>query len=134
MAITIEPLQPDWIPALGRFLREGFHAPPDAVFAAPDVLEWKYFDPRPGVHAPSPRSFVLRESGDIVAHIGLTPTSFVTLGSTRREISTLHTIDWLAMRGGAGAVLMRRALREADVQYVLGPTEEAGRVMPWVTK
>ncbi len=33
------------IPELSRFLTAGFHTPPEADYAAPEVLRWKYLDP-----------------------------------------------------------------------------------------
>ena len=44
MARDIQPLRPDDLPELSRFLVTGFHAPPDADFADPAVLRWKYLD------------------------------------------------------------------------------------------
>ena len=52
MARTVTDLLPEEIPEVSRFLVEGFKAPPDATFAAPDVLHWKYFDPRGGPEVP----------------------------------------------------------------------------------
>ena len=42
---------------LGRFLIAGFHAAPDADFAAPEVLRWKYLEPR-GEDEEVPRSYL----------------------------------------------------------------------------
>ena len=45
MAREILPLTSDDIPELSRFLTTGFHTPPEADYAAPEVLRWKYLDP-----------------------------------------------------------------------------------------
>ena len=42
MTVDIRPLAPDDLPELSRFLTVGFHAPPDAGFASPDMLRWKF--------------------------------------------------------------------------------------------
>src|SRR4051794_23601496 len=126
MTADIEPLRPDEVPELSRFLTEEFHAPADADFAAPDVLRWKYFDPRGGGDVP--RSYNAREGGRIVGHLGLCNGSF--LGSTLPggEVSTLHMIDWISARRGSsvGASLMLRSHRHTRTQYGLGGSA-AGR-------
>ena len=45
MAREIRPLTADDIPELSRFLTTGFHTSPEADYAAPDVLRWKYLEP-----------------------------------------------------------------------------------------
>ena len=44
MAREILPLTSDDIPELSRFLTAGFHTPPEADYAAPEVLRWKYLE------------------------------------------------------------------------------------------
>ena len=46
MPRDIQPLRPDDLPELSRFLVTGFQARPDADFADPAVLRWKYLDPK----------------------------------------------------------------------------------------
>ena len=46
MAREIRPLTADDIPELSQFLTTGFHTPPEADYAAPDVLRWKYLEPQ----------------------------------------------------------------------------------------
>jgi hypothetical protein len=130
MAHDIRPLTPDDLPALSRFLTEGFHTPADASFAAVDVLRWKYFDCR-GVDAGSvPRSYLARdpESGGVVGHLGVCTGRFRGGGLPTEGVSTLHMIDWLtsAAGKGVGASLMRRAHQTTDTQYGLGGSA-AGR-------
>jgi hypothetical protein len=125
---AILPLAPDDLPALGRFLARGFGLPDDAEAVAPDVLRWKYLEPRPGVEGP--RSLVAREAGGrIVGHLGLARTCWRLAGSDRR-VSALHMLDWLADPGhkGIGARLMRRANTLAETQYGLGGTVIARKV------
>ena len=44
MTREIRPLIADDIPALSQFLTTGFHTPPEADYATPDVLHWKYMN------------------------------------------------------------------------------------------
>ena len=57
MTREICPLTLDDLSELGRFLTAGFHTAPDADFAAPEVLRWKYLEPR-GEDDEAPRSYV----------------------------------------------------------------------------
>jgi hypothetical protein len=129
MSHDIRPLEPDDLPALSRFLIAGFHAPDDAPFAAPDLLRWKFFDPRGGDEGP--RSFVAREGGRIVGHVGICPGTFRGPGLPAGGVSTLHMIDWLSERRGTaiGAYLMMRAQQGIATQYVLGSSAAARRVL-----
>jgi hypothetical protein len=126
MRPEIEPLRPDDVAELSRFLTEGFHTAADADFAASDVLRWKYFDPRGGGDVP--RSYIAREGGRIVGHLGLCTGSFLGGTLPGGEVSTLHMIDWISARPGSsvGASLMLRSHRHAQTQYGLGGSA-AGR-------
>jgi hypothetical protein len=130
MARDIHPLEPDALPELSRFLTAGFHAPPDAEFASVDVLRWKYFDPRGcGDEA---RSFVARDAGQIIGHIGICPTAFCARSGTSTHIvSALHIIDWLGSREhpGVGSSLIRKVHALADTQFGVGTTEAAKKVI-----
>lgn len=130
MAHDIRPLTPEDLPELGRFLAGGFHAAPGAPFAAPDVLAWKYLDPRGGDAGDGPRSYLARdpETGRLVGHVGVCPGRFRGGGLPAEGVSTLHMIDWLTGEAGAGvgATLMRRVHRAADTQYGFGGSA-AGR-------
>ncbi len=130
MAFDIRPLTPDDLSELSHFLIEGFHAPADAAFAAPEVLRWKYLDPL-GIEAgDAPRSYLGCEpsTGRIVGHLGVCPGRFHGAGLPAEGVSTLHMIDWLASVAGTGvgATLMRRAHRNTACQYGLGGSD-AGR-------
>ncbi|WP_406698372.1 acetyltransferase [Singulisphaera sp. Ch08] len=124
----IRPLRSDDLQELSRFLIEGFHAPRDADFAAPDVLRWKYLDPIQGGEAT--RSFVAIEGERIVGHVGLCPTAFEGGGLPSGGITTLHMIDWLGSRvhRALGTALMRQAHHEGKTQYVLVANAQARRV------
>ena len=115
MTRNIRPLTLDDLPELSRFLTAGFHAPPDADFAAPEVLCWKYLEPlRPKVlekvdegvggqivvnTANGPRSYIARggEAGSIIGHVGICRTAFEgkDVAGTGGKALTMHIIDWL---------------------------------------
>src|SRR5262249_34875439 len=114
MSREIQPLTESDLPELSKFLIGGFHAEPDADFAAPDVLRWKYLEmarstgesvreangPAPGdrgtdFHAgPNPPlSYIARiESGPIIGHIGLCRTAFegLAINTDDPQVNTIH--------------------------------------------
>jgi hypothetical protein len=129
MPREILPLEAEAIPELSQFLTGGFHAAPDAEFAAPDVLRWKYFEPR-GTF-PGPRSLVIREEKRIIAHVGVFPTTFEVADEPHRQVTTLHMTDWLGSpaHGAVGTSLMRHTHGMAETQYVVGATASARKVL-----
>lgn len=127
MTREIRPTAPEDIPDLGRFLAAGFHAPPDADFAAPDVLRWKYLD---GADPDAARSYIARDaSGRIIGHLGLCRTSFEgrALAAAGGRVGTIHIIDWLGSpeHRAVGMSLMRRAHQAAPTQFGLGVSQAA---------
>jgi hypothetical protein len=120
----IAPLRPDEIPELSQFLIRGFGLPTDVAVMAPDVLRWKFLDS--GAAPPTPRSFVARSGEQIIGHLGCCPRSFRVLGPSRREVSSVHFIDWLAAEGSpsVGLLLLKRGFRHFETQYAVGPTEQ----------
>lgn len=96
-----------------------------------EVLLWKYFDPcgREGM----PRSFVAREGGAIIGHVGVCPSAFVggpePGGNGGEPVATFHMVDWLGSVGhpGLGSSLMHHVFPMAPTQYILGGTAAARR-------
>ena len=141
MTRDIRPLCLDDLPELSRFLTAGFHAPAEADFAAPEVLRWKYLEPRdetPGAedseHAnggvSAPRSYVARdESGRIIGHIGICRTAFEgrAIAADGGRVATIHIIDWLGSpeHRAVGMSLMRRAHTGVSTQFGLGVSPSA---------
>ncbi len=127
MAKEIVPLQPEWVPELADFLREGFRAPADASFAAAEALHWKYFDPDGS--GLTTRSLVAREGGKIIGHIGFCPATLVT-GSSKKQLTSMHMMDWLtpARHSPMGATLMLQAFRQAETQFAVGGLEGGRQV------
>jgi hypothetical protein len=131
MTCEIHLLQPGDLEELSRFLTSGFHTPADAGFAAPDVLAWKYLEPRGEPDDERPRSYVARdEAGTIVGHVGICRTRFLGPGLPEEGVPTLHMIDWLGSPGhpSVGASLMRRAHEGTPTQFGLGGSG-AGRAV-----
>lgn len=138
MSRDIRPLEPGDLAELSRFLTAGFHADPDADFAAPEVLRWKYLGVEPGdAHeaeppgeSREPLSYVaLDESGRIIGHLGLCRTEFEgrALEAAGGRVATIHIIDWLGSPGApaVGMSLMRRAHQGVPTQFGLGVSPSA---------
>jgi hypothetical protein len=151
MARDIQPLTSKDIPELSRFLTTGFNAPPDADYAAPDVLRWKYLNhvvagetlvPEVGDSKPSdppadchtstsaPRSFIARdETGRIIGHVGLCRTAFEgqAISAYGGQVPTIHIVDWLGSpdHRSVGMSLMRTAHQGVETQFGLGVSQAA---------
>jgi hypothetical protein len=137
MARDIRPLTSDDIPELSRFLTAGFHAPPEADYAAPEVLRWKYLEPLEPGNAESEDaglaascSYIARdETGAIIGHLGLCRTAFEgqAIATDGGRASTIHIIDWLGSpeHRAVGTSLMRKAHEGVATQFGLGVSEAA---------
>jgi hypothetical protein len=129
MPREIQPLQVHEVEELSRFLTSGFGTPLDAPFATPEVLRWKYFDPFAADFGP--RSYIVRENGEIAAHVGFCPTRFLVGPPPTPPVPTLHMMDWLGSKQhpGAGLPLLRLAHRLTPMQYGLGGSADSRRVV-----
>ena len=137
MARDIRPLTSDDISELSRFLTAGFHAPPEADYASPEVLRWKYLEPEEPGNAEiddggsmAPRSYLARdETGAIIGHLGLCRTAFEgqAIASDGGQASTIHIIDWLGSpeHRAVGTSLMRKAHEGVATQFGLGVSKAA---------
>jgi len=76
---------------LAGFLSETFKHPAGTFFIRPEVLDWKYFQPRSAWK--NPRSWIIKSEGQIVAHAGVWP---LRIPSSRGIVDCLHAIDWAA--------------------------------------
>jgi hypothetical protein len=132
MPLDIRPLTPDDLPDLSRFLTTGFRTPTDAVFAAPDVLRWKYFDPLGPDGEGVIRSEVAcdEETGQIIGHVGICPVRFRGPGLPAEGISAMHGIDWLASEAGqgVGAKLLWHSHKRFEAAYLVVATDQARAV------
>ena len=137
MARDIHPLTSGDIPELSRFLTAGFHVPPEADYASPEVLRWKYLEHHEPGNAESedvdpfvPRSYIARdETGAIIGHLGLCRTAFEgrAIPAHCNPLSTIHIIDWLGSSAhrSVGISLMRKAHEGTTTQFGLGVSEAA---------
>jgi hypothetical protein len=127
MARDIQPLTSHDIPDLSQFLTAGFNSPPEADYAAPEVLQWKYLE---DIGLPGPRSFIARdETGTVIGHLGLCRTAFEGRAITAAggNLSTIHIIDWLGSpdHRAVGISLMRKAHEGVATQFGLGVSQAA---------
>jgi hypothetical protein len=115
--MQIEQVQAGQRDELVAFLRKIFQAPEDSPFVGPRLIDWKYFEERPGWSGP--RSYVLRARNRIAAHGGIVST---TLLLPQGPVTSVQIIDWAADRAfpGAGLVLLKQLAELADVNIGLG--------------
>ena len=109
------------------FLLATFHLSPAAPFVAPDLLRWKYDDPRPDWSGP--RSFVWTDNGATVAHACMCPITYSLCGG---DVSGSYLIDWAAARtsAGAGVSLLRALGRKCDVLFAVGGSSDTRAILP----
>jgi hypothetical protein len=95
----------------------------------PQHLHWKYWQERSDW--PGPRSFVLTDGHDLLAHGALVPGTLCS-GETRQRM--VHMIDWAARRDavGAGVLLMKYVGRQTDFLLGIGGTEHTRKIMPLI--
>jgi hypothetical protein len=137
MSREIHPLTSGDIPELSRFLTAGFHTSPEADYASPEVLHWKYLERQePGnvetedAGPIAPRSYIARgETGAIIGHLGLCRTAFEgqAIAAHGKQASTIHIIDWLgsSTHRAVGTSLMRKAHEGVATQFGLGVSDAA---------
>lgn len=103
-----------------------FQVPPTTPYLRPEVVSWKYWDPRDDWR--EPRSYVAEQAGRIVAHLGIWPVSVKVGESTLRGA---HLIDWAADRdaAGVGTAMFRRLRQQLDFMYSTGGTPRARRIL-----
>jgi hypothetical protein len=125
MKSTIRASTPEDAQAITRLLAEAGLRPNDR----PQDLWWKYWQPRADWSAP--RSFVLMQDEQLVAHGGIVP------GWGRWQsgpITLIHMIDWAARRdiAGAGTMLMKHVGNQAQGLLSVGGSERTLEVLPYL--
>lgn len=136
MSRDIRPLMQDDLPELSQFLAAGFHTLPEADFATPSVLQWKYLEPlEPIAHEENsqggaPRSYVAcDDTGRIIGHIGICRTAFEgpRTAVVDGQVATIHIIDWIGSpdHRAIGMSLMRKAHEDVPTQFGLGVSQAA---------
>jgi hypothetical protein len=125
MSASFRPTTPDDRPRLAAMLSDVFGSPQDSSLLAPNVMAWKYWEPRGDW--PDPRSFVIERDGAFTAHVAIWPADFGPSGP-----HGVHMIDWGAARGspGAGMTLVERLARKYDFILAIGGAEMTRKVLP----
>jgi hypothetical protein len=121
-----EAVTADEQPRLAEFLRSIFDVRPDAPFLHPQLLRWKYFEPRPDWNGP--RSWAVRDDSGIAAHVGVWPLGFVTPSG---PVDSLHLIDWAASprSPGSGILIYRELMKRATAVLAVGGSAEARKIL-----
>ena len=93
----------------------------------PEHLHWKYWRERPDW--PGPRSFVLTNGRDLLAHAAVVPG---TMRWGTRQARVIHMIDWAARREalGAGILLMKHIGGMTDFLLGIGGSRRTLTIMP----
>lgn len=127
MALELFPTQPKELGDVARFLQAILEVSADAPFLDPALLEWRFFEPRPDWG--SPRSYLLKQDGRIVAHSCIWPVQFL---SCNGEVSSMHLIDWGACKAvaGAGIFLNQELMKKTDTTLGIGGSAMARRIAP----
>lgn len=95
----------------------------------PEHLDWKYWQPRPDW--PEPRSFVLTDGSELIAHLALVPGSCA--GRTRR-VKVGHLIDWAASprEPGAGIALLNLIGQQGHAVLAVGGSAQTLEILPHI--
>lgn len=106
-----------------EFLAGVFGTGLDAPSLQPNLIRWKYYDPRPDWAGS--RSYVLERGGDYVAHGCVWPMRLFGVGACQ-------IIDWAGAPKavGAGLLLRREIEKLVTVSVGIGGSEDSRKVMP----
>lgn len=133
MAVRLEPSSPADLGAIASLLTTAFGAPADASFVERGLLQWKYFEPCGA--GSLPRSYVLRQDDDIVAHCVAAPLTLRLPpdgGGVSTSTSGVCFTDWAGGRRlpGAGIILMKKLMALSPVAIVAGGSEATRQAIP----
>jgi hypothetical protein len=119
----VRPSVPQDAPAIIALMRGAGLQP----HVAPEHLHWKYWRER--TDWPKPRSFVLTDGRELLAHVAVVPGTLHSDGATA---GLMHPIDWAARREavGAGIRVMRHLAGLADFLLCVGGSSDTLRIMP----
>ena len=125
MAVRVEPTAPTDLDEIARLLSTAFGAGSDAPFVSRDLLHWKYLDS--AGESVAPRSYVLRQASEIVAHCALMPLTFGA-----QKISGACVMDWVGERRvpGAGVTLLKKLLTLFDIGVIAGGSAATRALAP----
>ena len=125
MATSFRPTMPaDAGAIVGLFEEAGMH--PNIE---PQHLDWNYWQPRPDW--PEPRSFVLTDGTELIAHLALVPGSYA--GRTRR-VKVGHLIDWAASPRApvAGIALLNLIGQHGHAVLAVGGSAQTLEILPHI--
>jgi hypothetical protein len=113
--------------AIAQLLRLVFGPGMSPSLLNPELLQWKFFSPRPGSNGS--RSYVLGESAEIQAHACEWPISFL---SSSHEVQSCHLIDWAARpeAKGAGIRIYQYLMAQNDTVLAIGGSVQARKLLP----
>jgi hypothetical protein len=127
MASALELTTSQHLPDLTGFLLEVFRMSADAPFVRPEIMRWKYFEPRPDWLGT--RSYSMFRGGHIFAHGCVVPVTFRTPSG---RVTSMRVIDWAGGRTvpAAGVLVMRKMAEMTDTVLAIGGSPDAVRVFP----
>jgi hypothetical protein len=134
MATQVQPSTSSDLNAIVALMCGAFGVGRDAYFVAPRLLLWKY--PEAGSASELPRSYVLRQGDTPVAHCGAVRLTLMLPpvdGRDRaRPVSAIAFMDWVGARQlpGAGIILKKKLMGQADVAIVVGGTGDTRAALP----
>ena len=121
----MRPSTPEDGPAIVALMRSAGLEP----HSDPRHLHWKYWQQRSDWS--EPRSFVMTDGRNLLAHQGLVPGAF-RYGDTRVRVT--HMIDWAARReaAGAGIRLAKHVARMSDFVLATGGSDDTRKILPMI--
>jgi hypothetical protein len=121
----VRPSTPEDGPAIVALMRSAGLEP----HSDPRHLHWKYWQERSDW--PGPRSFVLTDGRDLLAHLAVVPGAF-RYGDTRASVT--HMIDWAARRepAGAGVRLAKHVACSSDFVLATGGSRHTRKILPMI--
>jgi hypothetical protein len=112
---------------LADFLLEVFRLGKGAPMVRPDMMRWKFFDPRPDWDGP--RSYLMFRDGRIFAHGCVVPEIF---RAPNGRVTSMRVIDWAGSRHvpAAGVLVMQKLSQLTDTVLAIGGSPDAIRTLP----
>jgi hypothetical protein len=128
MTEMLRSTEPNDLPALSQFLAGVYKFDASDFHATPRLLEWKYLQPRSSWQGG--RSYLLEESGKIIAHCGICPVNFHL--SNGAIVKSLTMTDWGADSSfrGVGKMLFRKLMEMTPTSFIIGGTGPTRHILP----
>lgn len=120
-------LQEEDLPAVAAFLKRVF-GEGAANVADANALRWKYLQPGPSWDGS--RAYLVEQDGEIVAHAGLIPATFLSPG--RPPVTSLVVVDWAAdpKVPGVGVAIYANLIRKAETAFLVGGVDVTREIVP----